>query len=210
MPGSSELALFQCHLHENLLGRSRLGIFLRATLGVSAVGVEFPGVAVVGKEDTEDFLQFLGEMGIFDGHDRFHPAIEVPGHPIGTPDVNFFVATVAEVKNARVFQKAPNDAKDANVFAQAGNAGAQATDAANDEIDLDACLGGFVENGNNLGIDEGVHFSNDSSFRAALLMGALAIDFPADEGNEAIAHVDRSQQQFAIVALARVAGQEVE
>ena len=78
-------------------------------------------------------------------------------------------------------------------FAQPFPTWDQAAHAADDQFDLNACLGGFIQQGDDLRIDQGVHLGPDVAGRPCLGM----IDFSANQGLHAFAQGDRSHQQFA-------------
>ena len=88
---------------------------------------------------------------------------------------------------------------------QSGHAGSQATEAADDQIDRHAGLGGGVERFDDVAILQLVHFGDDMS-RPTLL---VYLDLALDHFQEPLLHVDRCDQQFGEVGLERQAGQVV-
>ena len=67
----------------------------------------------------------------------------------------------SETDDPAVFQIAPDDRLDPDVFGQARYAGTQAADAANDQFDAHAPLAGAIQGVDDLGIDQGVHLGPD-------------------------------------------------
>lgn len=113
---------------------------------VTSVGLKESAFGAFGQASGQDFVDdAVSEDAVFDGEDGFDSVEEVSGHPIGASDVNFWLAGVFEVENPAVFEEASHDAFDGDVFAEAGHAGSQAADAADDELRLDAGLGGSIE-----------------------------------------------------------------
>src|SRR5690606_32234139 len=139
---------------------------LRLALHVGAVGLQVPGLAVVGEADLEHRLQALLEERVQHRRDDLDAAVEVARHPVGGAEVVLRRAAVAEHPDARVLEEAPDDAHHADALGEAGDARAQATDAAHDEIDLDAGLPGLVERLDDLPVDQGVHLGDDAPVAA--------------------------------------------
>ena len=105
-----------------------------------------------------------------------------------------------------MFEKAADDADDADVFADAGQTGANPAVAADDQVDADARLAGFVELADQRAVFQAVHLGDD---RAGVSLHGVG-DLVVDQFDEALAHVDRRDEQLAVLSLAAVAGQEVE
>ena len=81
--------------------------------------------------------------GVLDGDHRFDAAVEIARHHVGRTNVHSGIGrwqalSLAKTINACMFEKAADQALDAYVLGQPGNSRSQATDSANDEIDLDA------------------------------------------------------------------------
>ena len=70
------------------------------------------------------------------------PALGVARHEIGRRNIDLAVFLLAEHIDARVLQIAPDDTADGDVFAWPCIAGFEATDAADDQIDFYAGMGG--------------------------------------------------------------------
>jgi len=77
---------------------------------------------------------------IVNGRHGFHPAVEVARHPVSRAEVKLFIASVGEVKQARMLEKPADDADDSDPITDPRNSGPQAADATDDQIDLHACL----------------------------------------------------------------------
>ena len=108
---------------------------------------------------------------------------------------------LAEPDDARVLEVAADDRAHRDVLGQAGHAGAQAADAAHDEIDLGARRRRRVELVDHLGVDERVHLHRDL---------AAGMRLAADELAQLVAQVHRRDEQPAVLARAAVAGEVVE
>ena len=78
-------------------------------------------------------------------------------------EVDLALAAVLEAEDARVLEEAVDDAGDPDVVADARDAGAEAADAAHDEVDLHARLRGAVERLDDRRVDERVHLGDDAS-----------------------------------------------
>src|SRR5262245_65982135 len=92
----------------------------------------------------------------------------------------------AEAVHPAVLEKAANDALDANVLGQTGDARAQAADPAHDEVDLDACLARFIERIDDLPIDERVHLHPDRRPPARLGMGHVIADVDTNATRDSV------------------------
>src|SRR5271157_6093150 len=101
--------------------------------------------------------------------------MEVAGHPIGASHKHFGLASVFEARDAAVLEETTDDAAHADAMTDAAHTGTQGTDAANQEIDLDAGLGSTIEGLNHFLIDQGVHLGNDAS--GAAFAGVLGFAF---------------------------------
>ena len=86
------------------------------------------------------------------------------------------ISGVVKNVDATVFEEAIDDASNGDVIAEARNAGAEATDATNEELDGDALLGSLVEGVNNLFIHEGVGFDEDACGPTCAVVSAFAVD----------------------------------
>ena len=83
-----------------------------------------------------------------DRREGLDPAVEVAGHPVGRADVPGRLAravAVGEAEDAGVLEVAAHDRPHPDALGQARDARAQAADAPDDQVDLDAGLRGLVE-----------------------------------------------------------------
>ncbi len=110
---------------------------------------------------------------------------------------------VAEAVDPAVLEVAPEDAADADVLRQAGHAGTQARDAANDQVDLHASVAGGVQRLDHLGIADRVGLDRDP---AVLAEAGL----PLDQLEQPRAQVTRRHHQLVVAVAAAVAGEVVE
>ena len=167
---------------------------------------ELPGVFGVDAHAFEDFAEAFAQGRGFDGGDGFDAPVEVAVHPVGGADEEFLVAAVEEMIDAGMLEESAEDADDADVFGQSRDAGAQAAEAADDEVDFHAGLRGGVERLDDFRVLEGVHLGDDAGFAAGRGRARPRGGF----SGETLAHVDRRDEQLAVIALERTAGEVVE
>src|ERR1044072_6239139 len=123
------------------LAAVRLGRLRGRSPSVRAVGVQAARLHVVAQVRVEqNVLQVLPKLLVFHGRERLDPAVEVAVYPVGAADVDLLLARVLEVEDAAVFEEAADDAADAYVLRQAGDARPQHAHAADDEVNRDAGL----------------------------------------------------------------------
>ena len=115
----------------------------------------FDGIRQLYLQDTD---RFLPDVGIQQGEEDLHPAVQVPGHPVGAGAVDLRHAAVLKVIDPAVFQEIADDRADTDIVTDAGNAGLQAADPADDQADADTRRAGGVEGCDNIRIAERVHF----------------------------------------------------
>ena len=77
-------------------------------------------------------------------------------------------ASVGKPEHSGVLKKLTNNACDPNIFTQGFFAWVEAAHASNDQVDFDACLGCFVEQGDDVGINQGIHLGFDLSLTTML------------------------------------------
>src|SRR6266550_7104884 len=94
---------------------------------------------------------------VVDRGDGFHPAIQVPRHPVGGAKIELIVTSIREVEESRVLEKSADDTDDSYPVADTRHAGAEATDAPHDQIDFHSRLRCSVQRLDDLRIDDGVH-----------------------------------------------------
>ena len=178
---------------------------VRHTLPVTAVRLHLPGAAAVGGVEIEDCPEFPGQSGRFHRAENLHPRLQVPLHGVGRGDEVFFVAAVAEVVDARMLQKAADDADDADVLRQAGDAGAEPAGIPHEQIDLHPCHGGAIERLDHVAVLKGVHLELDEP--AALF--PLHLDFPLNPLQQPLFQHPGRRHQFGVIAFVHEAGGQV-
>ncbi|MPM81109.1 hypothetical protein SDC9_128161 [bioreactor metagenome] len=124
---------------------------------------------------------------IFNGEDCFYTPVQIAAHQVGTAQVDLLMAVIFKVKDATVFQKPPNHAHHADVFAQSLNTRYQATNAAHQQVDLHPCLGGLVEELDHLCVHHRIYFDDDVPFFAVVHM----LHLPANKLFQLLTHVHR-------------------
>src|SRR5258705_4330886 len=100
------------------------------------------------------------DLDVADRVQRLDAPIEIALHQVGAADVHLFVAAVVEPEDSRMLQEAADDGSHTDVVADARDAGAQAADAANDQVDPYAGLRGAIEHANHLVIGDRVYLEN--------------------------------------------------
>ena len=100
----------------------------------------------------------------------------------------------------------PDDRPDANPLADAGDAGPERADAANDQVDLDTCLAGRIERADAGRVHERVQLQDDVRRAAGPGVVRLALDHLQDP----VAQVHRRHDEAPEIALARQACEHVE
>ncbi len=137
------------------------------------------------------FKHFLGDLTekhrVFDREHQFHAPVQVAAHQVGAAQEELRVSAVFEEKDTAVFQKPADDTDDADIVADAFDARSQAADAANDQVDGDARLGGCVQKLDHPGVGEGIHLEDEPCGASGAGMG----DLPFDECGDACPQVHR-------------------
>ena len=150
-------------IEQKLLARKNGGGFieLRRAL-VAAVSLQEAGLDGVGQISRQN-LVVDAVVGCFvaNREDDFAALEEVARHPVSGAEVDFALAAVGEVEDAGVLKEAADDGADADVFREAFDAGAQDSEAADDEVDLDTGLGGGVEGFDDARLEQRVHLGDD-------------------------------------------------
>ena len=175
----------------------------RRHLAPRAVGLERPREHVVGEVELEDLVEPGAQAAVGDAQHRLDAPVEVARHEVGRADdvLGVVVAGLAEAEDPRVLEVATDDRPHGDVLGQAGHAGAQAADAAHDEVDPRARRRRRVELVDHLGVDERVDLHRDL---------AAGLRLPADELAQLVAQVHRRDEQPAVLARPAVAGEVVE
>src|SRR5262247_581695 len=162
---------------------------------------------VVGEGGIQDLADdALLDPFVFDREEDFDAAVEVAVHEVSAAQVDLFLTAVDEAIDAGMFEEAPDDAADADRLAAAGPAGAQAADAADDQVDGHALARGRIHLLDQRRVGHAVELRDDSGGPPGLEVR----DFSADHLGDRFAQVDRRDQQLAVLLLTRVSGQVVE
>ncbi len=173
---------------------------------VGAVRLQFARVDRIGQHTPEQIIAQGGAQDrVLDREEGLHAPIQVALHQIRAAEEHLLAAPIGKVINAAVLQEASQDAAHADRLAESRNTGAQAADAAHDQIDLHAGLRGAIEGGDDFGVDQGVHFKDQLAVAILLMNRNLALDAIDNPG----AQPQGRDQQFAIGALARIASQQI-
>lgn len=123
-----------------------------------------------------DIAQVRLVVPILHWKDDLDPAIEVPLHQIGATEVEFVVAVVMEVIHPAVLEKSPNNASDADRLAPAWDAGPEAANPSNDQVNFDAGLRRRVQRAYKIPIDQRVHLEDQPPVAGALVHRDFARD----------------------------------
>ena len=123
-----------------------------------------------------DLEELAANFDIENGKYDFDSAVEITRHEIGTPKVNMGISGVVKNVDATVFEEAIDDASNGDVIAEARNAGAEATDATNEELDGDALLGGSVEGLNNFFVYKSVGLNENTGGTTGTVVGAFTLN----------------------------------
>src|SRR5947207_271146 len=153
--------------HEILVRIERLLAGHRLYAGRSAIRQEFPTLLIVLEIGDHDLIKDLGvHRWIEHGAEHLDAPVEVARHKIGGGNVDggFRMGQrmpPAEAIDAPVLEEATDDRFHSDALREARDAGAQAADAADHEIDFDAGARCRIERIDDLGVDERVHLHPD-------------------------------------------------
>src|SRR4051812_42314226 len=122
-PGMTESST---NLRQQRLLRRMRHVIARRRARVAAIGVQQPGLGVVGEVILKRFgVNALRELHVDDREAYLDAAQQVAFHPVRAGAVDFRVAAVGEPVHAAVFEKAADDRTHANVFRNAWYTGPQ-------------------------------------------------------------------------------------
>lgn len=152
------------------------------------------------------FYKLVTKGGVENGKDDFDAAMEVAGHQIGAAKVDDGIASIGKNVDTAVFKVAIDNAANVDVFAQARDAGAEAADAANEELDGDTFLGAGVERLDDFGIDEGVGFDENSGRSTGAVMRRFAVNIFEEAGDK----IEGGDEEFIKVGGLGHAGEDIE
>src|SRR6478735_1658079 len=114
-------------------------------LGPGALGVELPAGGVLGEGEVEDARDLLDLRCRGQLDQDLDAAVEVAVHQVGGPDPRDRFAAVLEVHDPAVLEVAAEDRAHADGLRQAGYAGPDGADAADQQLDGYAGPRGRVE-----------------------------------------------------------------
>src|SRR4051794_13741772 len=110
-------------------------------MSIAPVRLENAGLNIVRERQGENFTgDTLAQIAIFDGEDCFNSAEKIARHPISAAHKDFGLAGIFKIENSAVLEETIHDAAHGDFIAQSFDAGNEAADAANDEVDLDPGL----------------------------------------------------------------------
>src|SRR6266849_6244373 len=186
-----------------------LAAFGSRTAYVTAVGLHYP-LATVGFQLTiEHRAQFLAQLDILDRRHHLDAAFEITLHAVGRSDQVFVVAAIVEVVDASVLEKTSDDAHDADVLGEPGEARPQTACIAYDEVDLHAGACGTIKSARDVSVLEGVYFELNQA--AANRVPRLQAHLALDSIEQSLLEKSRRGQELAVFAPGPVTGsQEIE
>ena len=152
--------------------------------------------AVVGEQRVEGRRELGLERDVLDRHDHLDAVVEVARHQVGAAHVRRAAVARLEQEQAAVLEEAAEHAAHADALAQAGDAGPQRADAADDQVDARAGLRGRVELVDHLDVREVVHLDADPR----LLARARRVGDRADLAREPLPQRERRDEQLAELA----------
>ncbi len=125
---------------------------------------------------------------------------QISRHPIGTAQINFFVAAIGEIKDAAVFQEPADNTAHPDMVADAAHARPQPAYATHDQVDLHARLRGAIEFADDVAVEQGIHLGDDP--RRTPVSGVIG--FARDQVDTALRQIDgRNQQRIVTWAAPR-------
>ena len=144
---------------------------------VNSCRIEKTRFDVVGEVSRNNKFKKLSAKFLIENRENdFDAAVEIARHEIGAPKIDVGITPVMKDIDAAMFEETIDNASNGDVITEARNAGAEATDATNEELDGDALLGRLVEGVNNFFIHEGVGFDEDACGPTCAVVGAFAVN----------------------------------
>lgn len=110
---------------------------------IGAVFLLDPRVHVVVKHDIERMIDLFFDLRVIDGGGNLHAGFCAPRHPIARGYIELLLLSHAEAIDAGMLQIAAHDTNDFDGVGQILEAGTQAADAADNQMNRHTCLGGF-------------------------------------------------------------------
>src|SRR5215467_12325956 len=190
----------------------REGFFISRNALVSAGRRQTPALQRIAQVRHHDLVKHLAvHRRVFNRHERLHTAVEITRHPIGGADehlrpVRGEFAAIAEANDAAMFEKAADDALDADVLGKPRNAWPQAANTAHHQIDAHAFQRGAIEEIDDCRVDERIHLGPN----LRRLVRSCIFDLGLDQLDEPRSERQRRDRNLLEARRARIAGHEVE
>ena len=160
------------------------------------------GLAVVGPLQIEVVAQLSLDTRVVDRESGLDASIEVARHPVGGGAVVQRIATISEDEDARMLQVAAQNGDRLEICRCREILGGDREGSPHDQPDLDASLGGFLQNGNDLRVGQVVQLRFDGRWLTSL--GTL--DFRVDETvHRCPQSPGRNEQMLHFAGLVRLA-----
>src|ERR1700678_73631 len=171
-------------LHQSCMSTKRFGPFsslIRMQLRVRGVFAQNPSLAAIPQTNVQDLPELPLPFRRQHRRDDLDALGQIAEHPVRRSDKEFalqrIVRTSGEVEDTRVFQKAPDNGPDPNVFGAAWDARTKAAESANDQIDLFSGRGSLARSLDQLRILDLIHLGDDARRK----IGSLVRDLPLDQ-----------------------------
>jgi len=120
----------------------------RPAPAIVTVALHQPGRLVVAEKRRQPFGDHAPlQPPVVDRERDFDTPEQIPIHPVRARQIHLFLATVVEIEDPMVFEKAPDNRTHGDVLRQARHARLQRTHTTHDQIDLHAGLRRFVQLG---------------------------------------------------------------
>ena len=159
-------------------------------------------VASVGKPNLHDLPHAIDATLVSDGCHHLHSVLEIPPHPICTPQIPPSLGGVrfpsGEVEDSGVFQEPANHTDDFDVVAESRDARSQQAEPSNNQLNLDSGSRGPIEGLDDLRVFQLVHLGPDSGGFPDSCMFCLFVD----ETKKSRLHGLRGQQDVIEFLLA--------
>ena len=136
---------------------------------------------------------------------HFDTAVQITRHQVGAAKVHLLISVVMEVVDASMFQKTSDDRTNCDRIGNAGQAGAQTADTANDTFDLHTGAAGFIKNLDHFIVNQLVALNDDMAVAVLLVLFDFAANQLGDAGTQRV----RRHQQLAVMADQTVAGHHI-
>src|SRR6476469_5341410 len=108
--------------HEECLCLTLALALLRRDAVPGAVGLQLPGLRVVGEQGLEDPFELVADLEVFDRDNDLDPVVEVPRHQVGAPEEVRLLVARLEAEEAAVLEEAAEHRAHPDVLAQAVDA----------------------------------------------------------------------------------------